>query len=128
MIEGGAKCGMSVRAVCCLVPLTLFVLPVTAQDANVKVITTTIAGAGVHTECLTLSKTQSLRYWFRSDAPIEFSIQVQDARGAVRTVRRDKLAKGTGIYPAQRGDVHCMALANPARKSVTVRLEFARVE
>jgi len=126
MIEGGARRGMSLRAGGLLAMLA--VLPAIAQDASVRVITATIAGSGAHKECLSLSKTQRLRYWFRADAPIDFKIQYRDAGGVVRTVKRDRRSMGTGIYPAKRADTHCMVLANPARKPATVRLEFARVE
>ena len=90
MIESGARRGMSVRAGGFLAPLALFVLPAIAQDASVSVITTTIASSGAHKECLSLSKTQRLRYWFRADAAIDFSIQYQDAGGVVHTVKREK--------------------------------------
>ena len=34
----------------------------------------------------------------------------------------------TGTYAAKTSEVHCMVLTNLARKPVTVRLEFARLE
>jgi hypothetical protein len=130
MVEGrawrGLGIGMAVQASGLLVLLA--VLPAIAQDPSIKVITATIASSGAHKECLSLSRTQSLRYWFRSDAPIDFNIQYQDAGGVVYPVRREKLSMGTGGYPAKTAEVHCMVLTNKARKPVTVRLEFVRVE
>ena len=130
MIDGAARQRMQTRmyAGAFLISAVLSTLPALAQDANVKVITMTIASSGAHKECLSLSNTQSLRYWFRSEGPIDFNIQYQAASGVVYAVKRDKLSMGTGSYAAKTADVHCMVLTNPAKKSATVRLEFARVE
>lgn len=116
------------RAAGVLAALGAMALPAMAQDAGVRVVTTTVTSSGAHKECVSLSKTQSLHYWFRSDAPIDFNIQYQDAGGVVYPVRREKLSQATGTYAAKTSEVHCMVLTNLARKPVTVRLEFARLE
>lgn len=130
MIDGWARRSMRIhaRAVGFLVALALTALPVHAQDASIRVITMTITSSGAYKECVSLSKAQSLHYWFRSDAPIDFNIQYQDGSGLVFAVKRDKLSMGTGTYPARAAQVHCMVLTNRAQKPVTVRLEFARLE
>ena len=130
MIEGGAQrsARMPARAGGFLVALALMAPHSHAQDAGIRVITMTIASSGAHKECVSLSKAQNLRYWFRSDAPVDFNIQYQDASGLVFPVKREKLSVGTGIFPARTAGVHCMVLTNRAQKPVTVRLEFARLE
>jgi hypothetical protein len=127
MNDGVTQPGMRVPMRAALVPLALFAFPASAQDPNIKAITTTIASSGAHKECLSLAKTQSLRYWFQSDGPVDFNIQYQDASGVVYAVRRNRQSTGTGTYPAKTADVHCMVLTNSGKKPVTVRLEFARV-
>ena len=126
--EATIRLGTRAAVRAALVPLALLAPPAPGQDASVKVITTTITSSGAHEECLSLSKTQSLRYWFRSEGPIDFNIQYQDASGVVYAVKRDKQSIGTGIFPAKTAGVYCMVLTNPAQKPVTVRLEFARLE
>ena len=130
MIDGAARQRMQTWTYAggFLISVALSALPALAQEANVKVINMTIASSGAHKECLSLAKTQSLRYWFRSEAPIDFNVQYQAASGVVYAVKRDRLSMGTGTYAAKTADVHCMVLTNPAKKPATVRLEFARVE
>lgn len=130
MIEGGARRSMRIPAPACglLAALALMAPPAHAQDANIRVITTTITSAGAHKECVSLSKAQGLRYWFRSDAPLDFKIQYQHGSSLVLPVKREKLSMGNGIYAARTAEVHCMVFTNRARKPVTVRLEFARLE
>lgn len=128
MIEGSRDQGSAGWVAGSMLALMSVTFPVIAQDAGLRVITTTIKSSGAHKECVSLSKAQSLRYWFRGDAPIDFTIQYQDATGVVYPVRREKLLNGTGSYPAKTAEVHCMVLTNKARNPVTVRLEFARLE
>ena len=128
MIEGGPRHGTGARLASSLAALMSLSLTAVAQDAGVRVVTTTITSSGAHKECLSLSRTQSLHYWFRSDAPIDFDIQYQDSSGVVYPVRRKHLSVGTGSYPAKTAEVYCVVLTNPAHKPVTVRLEFGRLE
>jgi hypothetical protein len=102
--------------------------PAAAQDANVKVITTTLTRSGAHKECVSLSRTQGLLYWFRADAPVSFTIQHADGAAVAYPVKREKVAMASGTHYAKVAEVHCMVLTNPTQKPVTVRLEFARVE
>ena len=99
-----------------------------AQEANVKVVTATITSSGALKECVSLSRTQSLRYWFRAEAPIDFNVQYQDGGNVVYGVKREKLAVGSGTYAAKAAEVHCMVLTNLTAKPVVVRLEYARLE
>jgi hypothetical protein len=130
MIEGAARRGMRIAAwaVGFLGASASVALPAHAQDAGIRVITMTITSSGAHKECVSLSKAQSLHYWFRSDAPIDFNIQYQDGSDLIFAVKRDKLSMGTGNHPARAAAVHCMVLTNRAQKPATVRLEFARLE
>lgn len=130
MIQGAVRRGTRIpaRARGLLVAMALTALPAHAQDPGIRVITTTITSSGAHKECVSLSRAQSLRYWFRSDAPIDFNIQYQDASGLVFPVRREKLSVGSGSFSAKTAEVYCMVLTNRAQKPVTVRLEFARLE
>ena len=130
MIEGAARRSMRIpaRAGGFFAALALMALAAHAQDASIRVITMTLTSAGAHKECVSLSKAQNLRYWFRSDAPIDFNIQYQDGSGLVVPVKREKRSIGTGTYRVKAAEVHCMVLTNRAQKPVTVRLEFARVE
>lgn len=99
-----------------------------AQDASVKVVTTTITRNGAHKECMSLSRTQGLHYWFRAEAPLDFNVQYSEAGSVVYPVRREKLAMASGTYYAKLAEVHCMVLTNQSSRPVTVRIEFARVE
>jgi hypothetical protein len=99
-----------------------------AQDPSVKVITTTIISSGAHKECVTLSKSQGLYYWFRAEGPLDFNIQHPEGSGIAYPVKRDKLAMARGTYYAKVAEVHCMVLTNAGQKPITVRVEFARVE
>jgi len=108
--------------------VVLIASPLPAQEANVKVITKTLTSSGAHKECLSLATTQSLRYWFRSEAPIDFNIQYQDGDDVVYPVKREKVTIGSGSYVPKAAQVHCMVLTNLARRPVTVRIEFARVD
>jgi hypothetical protein len=130
MIEGAIRrvTRIASRAGGVLVVLASMALPAYAQEAGIRVITMTIASSGAHKECVSLSKAQSLHYWFRSDAPIDFNIQYQDGSGLVFPVKREKLSMGTGTFPAKAAEVHCMVLTNRSQKPVTVRFEFARLE
>ena len=101
--------------------------PGAAQEASIKVITTTLTRSGAHKECVSLSASQSLRYWFRADAPIDFSLQYRVGDETVMPVRQSKVAIGSGSFAAKVAEVHCMVLTNASGKPVTARLEFARL-
>ena len=105
----------------------LCALPAVAQEPSVKIFTTTLTSSGAHKECVSLSDVQKLRYWFRADAPIDFSIQYTTGSEVAIPVRLKKAAIGTGTYVPKVADVHCMVLTNASGKPVTARLEFARI-
>ena len=90
-------------------------------------ITTSLTSSGAHKECVSLAESQSLRYWFRADGPLNFAIQVQSGKEVSYPVRTDKVAIGSGSFVPKAADVHCMVLTNVAGRPVTVRLEFARL-
>jgi len=105
----------------------LCALPAFGQKGNLKVITTSVPSTGAHKECLSLRQSQSLRYWFRADGPLNFDIQVKVKDQTEYPVRHDNVAMGSGSFVPKSADVYCMVLTNPAHRPVTVRLEFARV-
>lgn len=102
-------------------------LPASGQEKNLKVITTSVPSSGAHKECLSLARTQSLRYWFRADGPIDFNIQVKLGDKISYPVRRDQVTMDSGSFAPKQAEVYCMVLTNAASRPVTVRLEFARV-
>lgn len=101
--------------------------PACAQEGSHKVITTSLTSTGAHKECVSLTISQSLRYWFRADGLVNFTIQVQSEKEVTYPVRRDKVAIGSGSFIPKTADVHCMVLTNITGRPVTVRLEFARL-
>ena len=101
--------------------------PACAQEGSHKVITTSLTSTGAHKECISLAESQSLRYWFRADGLLNFSIQVQSGKEVSYPVRHDKVSIGSGSFIPKAADVHCMVLTNIAGRPVTVRLEFARL-
>lgn len=99
-----------------------------AQDnANVRVITKTLVGSSAHKECMALSPTQSLRYWYRAEGPLNFAIQYQDEKETYYPVRRDKVAIATGTFTPRVAQDYCMVFTNAAKKPVLFRVEFARL-
>ena len=105
----------------------LCALPASGQERNLKVITTSVPSSGAHKECLSLSQSQSLRYWFRADGPLSFDIQVKLGNKTGYPVRRHKVTMDSGIFAPGEAEVYCMVLTNVAARPVTVRLEFARL-
>jgi hypothetical protein len=102
-------------------------LPASAQERSLKVITTSVPSSGAHKECLSISRSQSLRYWFRADGPLDFNIQVKLGDKISYPVRRDKVTMDSGHFAPNEAEVYCMVLTNSATRPVTVRLEFARL-
>jgi len=104
-----------------------FNLPLAQPNVNVKTVTKTLNSSAAHKECIGLSAAQNLRYWFRTDAPISFNIQYQDAGKLVYPVKKDKVSILSGTYaPKGAADV-CMVWTNLNQRPVTLSFEFARL-
>ena len=100
--------------------------PALAQ--NLVVVNKTLVGSSAHKECLNLTDQQTVRYWYRADAPIDFNIQFVENKQTVYPVRRDKQAIGSGSYsPKTSQQVTCLVWTNPGRRPVLFRVEFARL-
>ncbi len=97
------------------------------DNANVRVITKTLVGGSAHKECMALTPTQSLRYWYRAEGPLNFAIQYQDEKETYYPVRRDKVAIATGTFTPRIAQDYCMVFTNAAKKPVLFRVEFARL-
>ncbi len=102
-------------------------LPLLAQEAGHKIITTSVPSSGAHKECVSLEKSQNLRYWFRADGQLDFDVQAQSGVKTDRLVRRDGVTMASGAFAPTGAEVYCMVLTNTAKHPVTVRLEFAKV-
>ena len=99
------------------------------SPANVKSITTTLAGSAARTECITVSAQQRLRYWYRAEGAINFAIQYVDVEGkkTLYPVRRNKAAIGSGTFQPKSAQDYCLVWTNPANSAVNLSFEFARV-
>lgn len=103
-------------------------LPVAAQPAaNVKSITTTLTTSGARKECINATPQQSIRYWYRADAPVNFVIQYVADKQTLYPVKKDKLALGSGTFQPKVPEVYCLVWTNLGRQPVTLTFEFARL-
>jgi len=109
-----------------LIALLLAAMPGLAQE-NIKVITKTLLGSEAHKECLTVTETQKLRYWYRAERPINFAIQYVDGKETIYPVRRDKEAIGSGSFAPKSAQTYCMVWTNVDTQAVLFRMEFARL-
>lgn len=95
------------------------------QQQPVKVITKTLVAGSAYKECMAVSDQQTLRYWYRGDALLDFKLQ--NAVDAIATLKTERQALGSGSFsPKSPGD-YCMVWTNTAKKSVLFRVEFARL-
>lgn len=108
--------------------LLAFCTAASAQpNVNVKTVTKTLNSSAAHKECIGLSAAQNLRYWFRSDAPINFNIQYQEAGQMVYPVKKDKVSILSGTYTPKGPTDVCIVWTNLNQKPVTLSFEFARL-
>ncbi len=105
----------------------LCALPADAEEPGLKVITTSVPSSGAHKECISLAKSQNLRYWFRADGLLNFDVQAQTDDKVSYLLRRDRVTMSSGTVMFTGAEVYCMVLTNVAGHPVTVRLEFAKV-
>ena len=97
------------------------------QNVNVKTVTKTLNSSAAHKECITLTAAQNLRYWFRTDAPVNFNIQYQERGQIAYPVKKDKVSILSGTYsPKNSGDI-CIVWTNLTQHPVTLSFEFARL-
>lgn len=97
------------------------------KNVNVKTVTKTLNSSAAHKECTALTKAQNLRYWFRADAPVSFTIQYQEGDQTVYPVKKDKVGILSGTYaPKNAGDI-CIVWTNRNARPVTLSFEFARI-
>ena len=95
--------------------------------AQVKAVTTTLVSASAHKECFTLSARQHLRYWYRSDGPVDFTVQYVEGKDTLYPVRRPKSVIDSGTYVAKADNDYCVVWTNTLKRPVTLSLEYARV-
>lgn len=95
--------------------------------ANVKSITTTLGSSSARKECITLSKQQRLRYWYRAEGAVNFDIQYVEGRETLHPLKKDKAAIGSGTFQPRVAQDYCLVWTNLAKRPVNLSFEFARV-
>jgi uncharacterized protein (DUF2249 family) len=115
-------------ALACLAGLFAYSHSALAQpNVNVKTVTKTLNSSAAHKECIGLSASQNLRYWFRADAPINFNVQYQEAGQVVYPVKKDKVSILSGTYSPKVATDVCIVWTNLNSRPVTLSFEFARL-
>ncbi len=94
---------------------------------HVKSVTTTLNSSGARKECIGLTLQQRLRYFYRADAAINFSIQYVDGKETLYPVKNDKSAIGSGSFQPKMSQDHCLVWTNLSTRPVTLTFEFARL-
>jgi hypothetical protein len=118
-----ARCALALSA-----SLLAFSPAAPAQpNVNVKTVTKTLNSSAAHKECIGLSASQNLRYWFRTDAPVSFNIQYQESGKMVYPVKKDKVSILSGTYTPKGATDVCIVWTNLNQKPVTLSFEFARL-
>ena len=92
---------------------------------HVKVITKTLVGNSAYKECMAVSDQQTLRYWYRGDALLDFKLQ--NAAEATGVLKSERQALGSGYFSPRTSGDYCMVWTNTAKKPVLFRVEFARL-
>ena len=95
---------------------------------SVKSITATLGSSGARKECIALGSRQRLRYWYRADSPINFTIEYVTDKDTLYPVKKDKTAIGSGTFLPKLPQEYCMVWTNLASHPVNLSFEFARVE
>ena len=112
--------------VACALPACVFASGVAlAQQQNVKVSSRTLVANSAHRECMAVSDQQTLRYWYRGDALLDFKLQ--SATEAVNTLKTERQALGSGSFSPKTSGDYCMVWTNTSKKPVLFRVEFARL-
>ena len=105
---------------------TLPAMPVLAQE-NLRVVTRTLPSSSAHRECFALNEHQIIRYWYRADALIDFTIQSVEGNKTIFELRRDRQALGSGGFTPKVARDYCMVWTNAYNKPVLFRVELARL-
>jgi hypothetical protein len=101
-------------------------LPAFAQQ-NHLVVTKTLVSNSAHRECMGVSDRQLLRYWYRSDGPIDFNIQYVEAKETLYPVKQSQQSIGSGSFTPKASGDYCMVWTNTSRRPVLFRFEVARL-
>ena len=95
------------------------------QQQHVKVISRTLVANSAYRECMAVSDQQTLRYWYRGDALLDFKLQ--SAAEAVSTLKTERQALGSGSFSPKTSGDYCMVWTNTSKKALLFRVEFARL-
>lgn len=95
------------------------------QQQHVKVISKTLVANSAYRECMAVSDQQTLRYWYRGDALLDFKLQ--SATEAVNALKTERQALGSGSFSPKSSGDYCMVWTNTSKKAVLFRVEFARL-
>ena len=95
------------------------------QQQHVKVISRTLVANAAYRECMAVSDQQTLRYWYRGDALLDFKLH--NAAEAVTALKTERQALGSGSFSPKTPGDYCMVWTNTAKKPVLFRVEFARL-
>lgn len=96
-----------------------------AQQQNVRVITKTLVGNSAHKECVSVSDRQTLRWWYRADALIDF--RLHGAADSNTDLRKERQALGSGSFSPRAGGDYCLVWTNAGKKPLLFRVEIARL-
>lgn len=96
-----------------------------AQHQNVRVITKTLVGNSAHKECVSVSDRQTLRWWYRADALIDF--RLHGAADSNTDLRKERQALGSGSFSPRAGGDYCLVWTNAGKKPLLFRVEIARL-
>jgi hypothetical protein len=96
--------------------------------ANVKSMVATLTSSGARKECINLAPRQRLRYWYRAEGPVNFTIEYVADKQTLYPVKKERSAIGSGTFQPKTEQDYCMVWTNMASHPVSLSFEFARVD
>jgi hypothetical protein len=121
------KFAMKAIALACMAAAAALVFAPAYAQQNHLVVTKTLVSNSAHRECMGVTDKQLLRFWYRSDAPIDFNIQYVENNDTLYPVKQTRQSIGSGSFTPKASGDYCMVWTNTSRRPVLFRFEIARL-
>lgn len=109
-----------------LLPLALAAAAAIASE-GLGPFTFTLAGKAFDERCLKMAAGESVRYSFRSSAPVDFNIHAHRGNEVVYPVKQDAVREGSATFRAEAAEGYCLMWQHAGTGSAKVEGTVERV-
>lgn len=86
--------------------------PIAASTADFGPFSLPVAPNSFEERCIKLAAGASMRYRFKSSAPVDFNLHYHRGKEVIYPVKKAAVAKRVGRFRAKREDVYCLMWEN----------------